>query len=226
MRKLAVGLASVASILASPALAQDRGAYIGGEIGAMIVADTDIDVGTVDNAVTVEHEFGYDGRLFVGYDLGGFRLEGEVAHKSADIESYQTTIRLPLEEPDFPPEREAGGGSSTALSYMVNGIRDFGDDDGISGFVGVGGGVAEVKANDYRNLPDASPFLDNSDSQFAWQVFAGVRRAMRDNIDVSVKYNFFNVDEIRGIAFNGGETQYRFRSHSVSAGVTFNFGGS
>lgn len=226
MRKLAVGLASVASILASPALAQDRAAYIGGEIGAMIVGDTDIDVGPVDNAITVEHEYGYDGRLFVGYDLGGFRLEGEVAYKKADLESYQTTIRLPLEEPVFPPEREAGGGSSTALSFMINGIRDVGDDDGISGFVGGGVGVARVTANDYRNLPDASPFLDDSDSRFAWQVFAGVRRAISDNIDVAVKYNFFNVDEIRGVAFNGNEAEYRFRSHSVMAGFTFNFGGS
>jgi OOP family OmpA-OmpF porin len=103
MRKLGVGLASVAVILSSPALAQDRAAYIGVEIGAMMVNDTDIDIGTVDDAVTVEHEFGFDGRLFVGYDLGGFRLEGEVAYKQADLESYQTQIRLPLEDPDFPP---------------------------------------------------------------------------------------------------------------------------
>lgn len=226
MRKLAVGLASLAVILSSPALAQDRAAYIGVEIGAVMVNDTDIDIGLVDDAVTVEHEFGFDGRLFVGYDLGGFRLEGEVAYKQADLESFQTTIRLPLDEPDFPTEGEAGGGSSTALAFMINGIRDFGDDDGISGFVGGGGGVAQVKAYNYRNLPDATPFLDDSDSRFAWQVFAGVRRAIRDNIDVTVKYNFFNVDEIRGVAFNGGEAEHRFRSHSVTAGVVFNFGGS
>lgn len=226
MRKLVVGLASVASILASPALAQDRGAYIGGAIGVAIVGDTDIDVGNVDNAITVEHKYGFDGRLFVGYDLGSFRLEGEVAYKQADLESYHTTIRLPLEEPDFPPEREASDGSSTALSFMINGIRDVGGDDGISGFVGGGAGVAQVEAYNYTNLPDATPFLDDSDSRFAWQVFAGVRRAIRDNIDVTVKYNFFNVDDIRGIAFNGGEAEYRFRSHSVMAGVTFNFGRS
>jgi OOP family OmpA-OmpF porin len=109
---------------------------------------------------------------------------------------------------------------------MINGIRDFGDDDGISGFVGVGGGEAEVKAYNYTNLPEATPFLDSSDSRFAWQVFAGVRRAISDNLDVTARYNFFNVDQIRGIAFNGGQAEYRFRSHSVTVGVTFNFGGS
>jgi OOP family OmpA-OmpF porin len=225
MRKLAVGLASVAVILSSPALAQDRAPYIGVEIGAMMVNDMAIDVGADDNAVTVEHDFGYDGRLFVGYDLGGFRVEGEVAYKKANLESYQTTIRLPFDEPDFPTEGEARG-SSTALSYMINGIRDFGGDDGISGFVGVGGGEAEVTAVDYRNRPDATPFFDASDSGFAWQVFAGARRPISDNIDVTVRYNFFNVDGLNGVAFNGNETERRFRSHSVTAGVTFNFGGS
>lgn len=225
MRKSAVALACVASILASPALAQGRAAYIGGEIGALLVDDTDIDIGIVDKAVTVKHALGYAGRLFVGYDLGGFRLEGEVSHKRADPESYHTRIRLPLEEPDFPPERDAADGSSRALSFMINGIRDFGDDDGISGFVGGGGGVAKVEANRYIGLPTATPFLHGSDSRFAWQVFAGVRRAIRDSFDVTLKYNFFNVDEIRGTAFNGGHTEYRFRSHSVTAGVTFNFAG-
>ena len=41
MRRLAVGLASVSAILASPALTRD-GVYIAGESGAMKVVDTDI----------------------------------------------------------------------------------------------------------------------------------------------------------------------------------------
>ena len=32
----------------------------------------------------------------------------------------------------------AGGGRTSALSFMVNGMLDFGDDDGVSGFVGAG----------------------------------------------------------------------------------------
>lgn len=225
MRKLAIGLAWVASILAAPALAQDRGAYVGGEIGPVIIGDIDIDIGTVDDAVTVKHDRGFAGRLFVGYDLGDFRIEGEVAQKRADLKSYRTQIRLPLEGPVFPPGREAGGGSSTARSFMINGMGDFGDYRGISGFVGVGGGMAKVEADRYRNFSNATPFLDTSDSRFAWQVFAGGRRAIRDNIDVTVKYNFFNVDGVSGTAFNGAETEHRFRSHSLTGGITYNFAG-
>jgi OOP family OmpA-OmpF porin len=225
MRKLAIAMALSSTLLATPAFARDGAMYVGGEFGAMIVEDMNIDVGAVENAITVNHNYGYDGGIFVGYDFGAFRLEGEVSYKKADLDDYQTTIRLPLEGALFAAGRE-GTGSSTALSFMINGMLDFGDDDGISGFVGGGVGMARVKANNYRNFANATPFLDGSDSGLAWQVFAGVRQAISDNIDVTLKYRFFNADNVNLLAFNGAESEYRFRSHSLLGGLTFNFGGA
>ncbi|MGZ8287166.1 MAG: OmpA family protein [Allosphingosinicella sp.] len=225
MRKLAIAMALSSTLLATPAFARDGAMYIGGEFGAMIVEDMDVDVGAVNNAITLNHEYGYDGGIFVGYDFGAFRLEAEAAYKKADLDDYQTTIRLPLEGPLFAAGREAGG-SSSALSFMINGMLDFGDDDGISGFVGGGVGMARVKANNYRNFANATPFLDGSDTKLAWQVFAGVRQAISDNIDVTVKYRFFNADKVDLLAFDGRESQLRFRSHSLLGGLTFNFGGA
>jgi outer membrane protein OmpA-like peptidoglycan-associated protein/opacity protein-like surface antigen len=224
MRKLAIAMALSSTLLATPAFARDGAMYVGGEFGAMIVEDMDIDVGAVDNAISLDHEYGYDGGLFIGYDFGAFRLEGEVAYKKARLDELQTTIRLPLESANFGARREAAG-TTSALSFMLNGMLDFGDDDGISGFVGGGVGMARVKANNYRNFANATPFLDGSDSRLAWQVFAGVRQAISDNIDVTVKYRFFNADKIRMTAFSGAEADYRFRSHSLLGGLTFNFGG-
>ena len=146
MRKLAIAMALSSTLLATPAFARDGAMYIGGEFGAMIVEDMNVDVGAVDNAITINHEYGYDGGIFVGYDFGAFRLEAEAAYKKADLDDYQTTIRLPLEGPLFAAGRDASG-SSSALSFMINGMLDFGDDDGISGFVGGGVGMARVKAN-------------------------------------------------------------------------------
>ena len=225
MRKLAIAMALSSTLLATPAFARDGAMYIGGEFGAMIVEDIELDIGAVENAVTVNHEYGYDGGVFVGYDFGAFRLEAEAAYKKARLDDYNTTIRLPLEGSFFPASRDAGG-SSSAMSFMINGMLDFGDDDGISGFVGGGVGMARVKANNYRNFANATPFLDGSDSRLAWQVFAGVRQAISDNIDVTVKYRFFNADKVRMTAFNGAEADYRFRSHSLLGGLTFNFGGA
>jgi outer membrane protein OmpA-like peptidoglycan-associated protein len=225
MRKLAIAMALSSTLLATPAFARDGAMYIGGEFGAMIVEDMDVDVGANNNAITLDHDYGYDGGVFVGYDFGAFRLEAEAAYKKADLEDYRTTIRLPLEGPNFASGRNALG-STSALSFMINGMLDFGDDDGISGFVGGGVGMARVKANNYRNFANATPFLDDSDSGLAWQVFAGVRQAVTDNIDVTLKYRFFNADNVKMVAFNGANTEMRFRSHSLLGGLTFNFGGA
>ena len=226
MRKLAIAVALSSTLLATPAFARDGAMYIGGEFGAMIVEDTDVDIGAVENAIRLSHDYGYDGGLFVGYDLGAFRIEAEAAYKKADLESFNTTIRLPGEGNVFPTSREFAGGNTSVLSFMINGMLDFGDDDGISGFVGGGIGMARVKANNQRVFNNSAPFLDDSDSKLAWQVFAGVRQAISDNMDVTVKYRFFNVDKVRMVAFNGNEAEWRFRSHSLLGGITFNFGGA
>src|SRR5690349_11942619 len=224
MRKLAIAMALSSTLLATPAFARDGAMYVGGEFGAMIVEDMSVDIGTVDNAVTLNHEYGYDGGVFVGYDFGAFRLEGEVSYKKADLDDYQTTIRLPLEGALFAAGREAGG-SSSALSFMINGMLDFGDDDGISGFVGGGVGMARVKANNQRVFANTAPYLDDGDSKLAWQVFAGVRQAISDNIDVTVKYRFFNVEGLRFEDIGGFRSEHtHFRSHSLLGGITFNFG--
>ena len=230
MRKLAIALATTAAVTASPALARDGAWYVGGDFGAMIVDDLEIDVNGLEDAIVLDHEYGYDAALFTGYDLGGFRLEAEVAYKKADLDEIDSLITLP--GPALPGLRDAGGGHTSALSFMINGMLDFGDDDGVSGFVGGGVGMARVKFNNQRVFANTAPFLDDSDSRLAWQLFAGVRQAISDNIDVTVKYRFFNVPDIKLVAVTGGagtvsqDVETRFRSHSLLGGLTFNFGGA
>ena len=224
MRNLAIAVALSSTMLATPAFARDGAVYIGGEFGAMSVGNMDIDVGAVENAITIDHDYGFDGGAFIGYDFGAFRLEAEGAYKRARLDSYETAIRLPLEGQAFATQRD-GIGNTSVLSFMLNGLLDFGDDDGISFTVGGGAGMARVGANNYRNFSNATPFLDGSDWTPAWQLLAGVRQAISDNIDVTVRYRFFNTRSVELVAFNGAETDMRFRSHSVLGGITINFGG-
>ncbi|HYD23462.1 MAG TPA: outer membrane beta-barrel protein [Croceibacterium sp.] len=225
MRKLALGFASAAVVLASPALAQ---VYVGAEFGASKVDDTNIDVGAVDNAVQVDYDFdfpdeaGWDGALFAGYDFGGFRLEGEVSKKQADIEQVTSTIVLPN---GAAPGTYAARGHTDVMSYMLNGMVDFGDDDGIQAFVGAGAGFAKVDFDDFGVFANSPAFLDDSDSGFAWQLFAGLRQAISDTVDVHVKYRYFNagsVDLNDGV--NQGDMDYS--SHSLLGGISFRFGGA
>ena len=224
MRKLTIAMALSTALLATPAFARDGALYIGGEFGALSVDNVDIDVGAVDNAIELDHEYGYDGGAFIGYDFGAFRLEAEAAYKRARLDSYTTSIRLPLEGPVFATQRD-GIGNTSALSFMLNGMLDFGDDDGISGSIGGGVGMARIQANNYRNFTNATPFLDGSDWRPAWQLVAGVRQAISDSVDVTVRYRFFNMRSAELVAFNGAESDFRIRSHSLLGGITFNFGG-
>src|SRR3546814_8612423 len=96
----------------------------------MLVEDLDLDIGTVNNAGTINHRAGYDVEGTVGYDFGGFRAEVEVGYREADIKSGSFST------PGIPSLANGGGnfvgstplnGDSNALSFMVNGLLDFGD---------------------------------------------------------------------------------------------------
>lgn len=196
MRKLAVAVALASTTLASPSMARDDSWYVGVGAGAMLVEDIDLDIGTFNNAGSLDHRAGYDFEGTVGYDFGGFRAEVEVGFREADIKSGR------FGNPGIPQTASGAGtlftgstdlnGDSNALSFMVNGMLDFGDDDGLQGFVGGGAGVARVSVEPVF----AGPFLDDSDTGFAWQAIAGVRAPLSSNWDVGLKYRFFNADNV------------------------------
>ena len=60
MRKLAVALALASTTLASPVLARDNSWYVGVGAGAMLIEDLDLDIGTANNAGSLDHRAGYD----------------------------------------------------------------------------------------------------------------------------------------------------------------------
>jgi opacity protein-like surface antigen len=204
MRKLALAAALATSALASPALARDDSWYVGVDAGVLLVEDQNITFTPARAASpTVDYHKGYDVDANIGYDFGGFRLEAEAAYKRAKIDLGQTGY----------------GGSASALSFMLNGLLDFGPDDGLQGFVGGGVGVSRGKlANDQVN---------DSDTGFAWQAIAGVRYPLTSNVDVSLKYRFFNQDDIKLITAYGGRyapagasVDTKLRTHSVLLGLT------
>src|SRR5215207_4051551 len=84
MRKLVLGMALATTALAAPALARADTWYVELDGGVMLLEDLDFDVGGVNDAVTVDSEYGYDFGGIVGYDFGAFRLEAEVSFREAD----------------------------------------------------------------------------------------------------------------------------------------------
>jgi outer membrane protein OmpA-like peptidoglycan-associated protein/opacity protein-like surface antigen len=232
MRKVAIVLALASTAIAAPALARDKSWYVGVEGGAMIVEDIDYDIRGATAAAsgtgTVDHNYGFDVDGVVGYDFGGFRLETEVGYRRATVDGYSSTTTTPrFNAAGARADAAAGnydvaGGRSSALSFMLNGLLDFGEDDAIQGFVGGGVGVARVAVN--YGLNTRRDFVDDSDTVFAWQALAGIRAPLTENIDATLKYRFFNAENVKLVDVANRTLDGRFRSHSVLGGLTYNFG--
>ncbi len=229
MRKVAIGLALASTALASPALARDDQWYVGVDGGAMIVEDFDLDVTNAAGTTvegTLETDKGYDFGAVVGYDFGAFRLEAEASYRESDVDSFSSTAAIlsaGAGTARAPGGSYAIGGDANALSFMVNGLLDFGDDDGLQGFVGGGAGIARVDVNAIYASP---AWLDDSDTGFAWQALAGIRAPLSDNWDIGLKYRFFNAPNVDLVSRFGEDVETRFRSHSLMGSLVYNFGGA
>jgi outer membrane protein OmpA-like peptidoglycan-associated protein len=228
MRKLVIGMAMASTAIAAPALARDNAWYVELDGGPMIVQDMQFDLPNAPNAVRADHTNGYDFGGLVGYDFGMFRLEAEGSYRNADVKELAVgpagiargpgTTYNNITSPSY--------GDSSVLSFMVNGLADFGPDDGLQGFVGGGVGVARTKFNNVSLLRAGPGFLDDSDSGFAWQVLAGVRAPLTDNIDVGLKYRFFNTSDLNMVDSLGRDVSTKWQSHSILGTFAFNFGGA
>ncbi|MXO75608.1 OmpA family protein [Altererythrobacter aerius] len=228
MRKLVIGLAMASTAIASPALARDGAWYVELDGGPMIVEDIEFDLPGASNAVSVDHKKGFDFGGVVGYDFGFLRLEAEGSYREADIDQLNVGTAGVITSGN----RIARGvtanadGDSSVLSFMINALADFGPDDGLQGFVGGGAGVARTKFDGVSIDRSGPDWLDDSDSGFAWQILAGVRAPLTDNIDVGLKYRFFNTAELDMVDSSGRDVNAKWRSHSLLGTIGFNFGGA
>lgn len=237
MRKLAVALALTSTALAGPVLAKDGSFYVGIEGGGIISQSSTFDLRQT-NGVAFKaplrdnFKVGYDVDGILGYDFGMFRTEFEVGYKSNKIDYFQVNGGTsPLTLANGTAGVPGTGNFNTAtgrqniLSFMVNGLIDFGGKDrDFGGYLGGGVGVARVKQQRYGFGPGGSPFLDDSDTHVAWQLLAGVYKPLTEHVDLTLKYRYFNVDNVNTVTFTGSQANTRVRSHSLLVGLTYNFG--
>ena len=215
MRKLVLGVALASTAMATPALARNDAWYVEANAGAMTVENIENLTGSGQVGV-MDTRTGYDFGGIVGYDFGGFRLESEVSYRRAEEKTYDTGA-LVLPDSQF-------GGGAEALSFMVNGLLDFGPDDGLQGFVGGGVGVSRAKIAVISRFAPSN--ISDSDTGFAWQALAGVRAPLSSAVDVGLRYRFFNQDHIDLVNASSTNVRTRIRSHSLMGTLTYNFGGA
>ena len=241
MRKLAIAVALATTGLATPAVARDNSGYVGVEAGGMIVENfhTDYRSATLDidsaHGLDFHHHVGFDGDVIGGWDFGSFRVEGELAYKHAGIK--EIGFGADLQNEQFGGFFDSNG-HVNILSGMINGLVDFGDAEGWSGYVGGGLGLASVKysaqvddpgfgipGSANPNPPITTFDLHGSDSGVAWQLIAGVRMAVTDNIDIGLKYRYFHSAKLRfgDVEDEAFDLNGRLKSHSLLLGVIYNF---
>ena len=219
MRKYLLAAVAAAAIT-SPAMARDGAGYVGVDLGLMLVEDITFDVENpagvlFEDYAIADHKTGYDAGVVAGYDFGAVRAEAELAYKRAGHDEYI-----------IGGATSAASGNSKSMSIMGNLLLDFGADDSWQGFVGGGIGLARTRLTLETAALTARRL---SDSGFAWQLLAGVRYPVSDNIDFGLKYRFYNHDLSDDVTFAPativrGEADGRFRSHSLLASLVFNFG--
>lgn len=194
-----------ASVLTSVAQAQDAGPYVGAGIGLLKSKDTSV---TDTASRTVKFDNGNMGALALGYDYGAnWRAEVELARRAAGLKSVSGT---------------AATGEMLATSLMANAIYDFDINSALTPYLGAGIGLAQVK------LKNASPFgassINDSDRGLALQGIAGVSYALSEAVDLFADYRYFTARSIDLRTAAGAAAGMDANTHSVMAGLRFNFG--
>ena len=247
---LLAATAAAAAFIATPAMATNDGSgYIGIEGGVLFPQKQDV-FGTLlfTNAVppdvvrttvgTLDYNTGYDVDLIGGYDLGMFRLEGELGYKRASNKNFTTSST-------FVTAINSGAGTAYTTttnfglnnhldiySAMLNALVDFGGNGSFGGYAGGGVGYADVHQ------------FGASQGKLAWQLIAGAYAPISSNIDIGLKYRYFqtsNMSFVNDYPFAAAtvtcganpcspgvatfDTNRHITSHSLLASLVFNFGG-
>ena len=254
MRKYLLTAAAAAAFIATPAFAD--GPYVGIEGGVMFPEKQDV-FGTINftgtgptdyartNVTRLDYNTGFDVDVIGGYDLGMFRIEGELGYKRASLKDAITF------DNGFVTALNTGAGTNFSTgatladfdlenhtdvySAMINGLVDFGGNGGIGAYAGGGIGYADVHQ------------FGDSQGKLAWQLIAGLYAPISSNINIGLKYRYFqteNLDFTDTYGFSAGagpcgpaatpytcspgtvtfDTDRHFSSHSLLASLTFNFG--
>ena len=204
-RNLIAGLAGVAlAVMVGTAAtaegpAKHKGLYVSGALGANWATDSDVSGASGD----VDFNLGGVGAVAVGYGFGnGLRLEGELSHRRSGADDLS--------------------GEGKVTGFMANVLYDFDVSRRFVPFIGLGAGAAIVEFDKVSPLP-AGDSTDDSETVFAWQAIAGVAIPIRDQLDLTFDYRYFDVPDVDLRSDAGTDVDTEYASHSVMIGLRYRF---
>ena len=192
--------------------------------------DVDDDFGTITD-FDIDTGFVVGGAAGVSWSDFTFEIEG--AFRSQSIQyGYDIT------DPDFAEfanvvaDFDAEVGSVLANAWYE---YDFTEKFSVYGGGGIGVGFSRFSLNDFEGLdlvPDGFEVGDPDDltvtgTSFAWQIGAGVKYSLSENVAIGAGYRFFNSDIGGGSFVDGDEIEQTnaidFSNSSLIAEITYKF---
>jgi len=160
---------------------------------------------------TVKFDTGNMGSAFFGGRFQSndihWRGEAEVARRALDLSTVSGT---------------AAQGEAQATSLMGNAVVDLDMVGPVQPYIGAGVGLAKVE------LDGASPFggttVNGSDTVGALQLLAGASYRLNEQVDLFTDYRYFTTRDADFTTAAGTTTSMKLSTHSVLAGLRFNFG--
>lgn len=172
-----IGILTVVCMLWAASQAFAAGAYVGGFVGPTFTHDGDITVNGVGTA-TLQYDVGPAVGAFGGYNFDGFRVEGEVSYRHADIDRVSGPAGSVL----------VSGVDLSLWSFMGNGYFDFKTNSPVTPFVGAGIGMVNgrMKDNGYSF----------EDTVFGYQFMVGASFALNKRINLDLSYRLQGTSDL------------------------------
>ena len=205
---------------AVPALAQNTGFYVKGDVGGNITQDADLKefFGPVAPGTKVKFDPGFRAGLTGGYQLTEwFAGEVEVGFLENRIDSITGADRV----------HDSWFGN---VPFLLNGKLQYPNSTHFTPYAGAGVGFSEAFLSvGHIDIGGTSLHGDINDTVFAWQAFAGVRYSLNERMGLSLEYRYFAADGARWQAdFTQGTASDTMRmggtqTHSLSFAFDFRF---
>jgi outer membrane protein OmpA-like peptidoglycan-associated protein len=223
--------AAVATLAAAPAALADQGVY--GAIGAgLSYVGPDRDFESTSGPLLFDSEADYENGIGAYTTLGhesasGWRKEFEFSFRENDLRHF------PGDGLAFTGWNEnTVDGDVQSIAFMFNVIKNFNSDSAVTPFVGLGAGIARVKA-DYSGADPSfsggfgSLEIHDKSWEFAYQGIAGLAFALAEGLSLDLSYRYFRTmdpDFSGTLAGTAAQFKQEYNSHSVFAGLRWNFG--
>lgn len=167
------------------------------------------------------NDFNFDDGLAViangGYKFGsGLRLEGELGYRSNDADGRTVTVTGPTATVN-------ATGKVSARSAMANLIYDIDTGSKFTPYLGVGLGIASIKADTLGPVLAANTRIDGSDTRFAYQGIVGAAVEITRQIALTLDYRYFRTAGPKLQTLTGLDADGKYSAHSVLAGLRFSF---